>query len=470
MAPTRSGFGKLILIVTTFGLLLVFSVVHAGRKEQVSPASPERSLSIWDTVSIALNRNYRIAYKQLGIKKQEHVARQAFSDFFPSLELDYTATGYKYQTIDSNFGYARDSRWQIRYYAHGFNYEEPLYPYRIDPFKSFELTATLTQPIFAGGSLLANYKYAQLGVQSAQLDLQIEQQDLILDVYKAYYNLVLAYKLREAAELSVTALRNNLRQTRAFYEADLVREVDVLASGGQLAQARITRRTAEKDIERYRAQLNLLLRYPQETPIRIAMDYEFTPAPYSIPAVYAIARANRLEIRKAGVSTQRARTQVKSAEANLMPTVDVKLEGLRVNDDWNVFDHDAYNDWYVEGVLTWTLNMFSNTETVKEDRVAHAQKFIDQRQTIHDVMEEVKEAYVDMKEAEGNIADNKQALNAYARNYEMNVKLYREQVSTYREVLDAERELATARSAYYRSLLNHKIYKAVLERKMGILR
>ncbi len=236
MAPTRSSFGKLILIVTTFALLLVFSIVHAGRKEEVSSAKPKRSLSIWHTVSIALTRNYRIAYKQLGIKKQEHVARQAFSDFFPSLEIDYTATGYKYQTIDSNFGYARDSRWQIRYYPHGF-YEEQLYPYRIDPYKSFELTATLTQPIFAGGGLLANYKYARMGVESAQLDLQIEQQDLILDVYKAYYHLVLAHKLREAADLSVTALRKNLGQTRAFYEADLVSEVDVLASGGQLAQA-----------------------------------------------------------------------------------------------------------------------------------------------------------------------------------------------------------------------------------------
>ncbi len=73
-----------------------------------------------------------------------------------------------------------------------------------------------------------------------------------------------------------------------------------------------------------------MLRYPQETPIRIAMDYEYTPAPYSIPAIYTIARANRLEIRKANVSTQRARAQVKSSEANLMPTIDVKLEGLRV--------------------------------------------------------------------------------------------------------------------------------------------
>ena len=47
---------------------------------------------------------------------------------------------------------------------------------------------------------------------------------------------------------------------------------------------------------------------------------------------------------------------------------------------------------------------------------------------------------------------------------------YREHTATYTEVLDAQRYLAQAQGNYYKALVNYKLYRAVLERRMGILK
>ncbi len=46
---------------------------------------------------------------------------------------------------------------------------------------------------------------------------------------------------------------------------------------------------------------------------------------------------------------------MKSAKADLLPSVSVQGEASRTNDDWNPFDHEAINNWQIQGILSWTL-------------------------------------------------------------------------------------------------------------------
>ena len=53
---------------------------------------------------------------------------------------------------------------------------------------------------------------------------------------------------------------------------EVVAKVDVLSTEGQLAQAYLQQTQAGHDIDVNKATLNLLLRFPQETPIDIIQD------------------------------------------------------------------------------------------------------------------------------------------------------------------------------------------------------
>jgi outer membrane protein TolC len=85
-------------------------------------------------------------------------------------------------------------------------------------------------------------------------------------------------------------------------------------------------------------------------------------------------------------------------------------------------------------------------------------------------MQEVKTAYEDMRRSESDIQDNRKAVEFRRESFRINQERYKEQVATYIEVLDAQRQLSLAEGNYIIALIGFKINKAVLERRMGILR
>ena len=128
-----------------------------------------------------------------------------------------------------------------------------------------------------------DYKFAQLGVDFSSIQFEVDRQDLILDVTQAYYQLIQGEKLLEVAESSIRALEALRNQTVEFFKAGVVAKVDVLSTEGQLAQARIQRTQSLADIEQSKATLSFLLRYPQETPIRVDTGFRLSSEPLPNP-------------------------------------------------------------------------------------------------------------------------------------------------------------------------------------------
>ena len=467
-----------LLSIAMMVMVLVTTALGADKaavtKKSAGARGDDAPLSLAQAVSISVTRNLRMADARLAVREKESERRSAFSDFLPSFDIQYTASAAKYQQAGnmSALTGAHDSKWTVR-----GNPSDPLvgglapnYPYRIDPYRFFTLTATMTQPIYSGGKLLNDYKYARLGVDYSAIQFEVDRQDLILDVNTAFYQLIQSEKLLDVAEESVRALEALRNQTMEFYKAGVVAKVDVLSTEGQLAQARIQRTQSRTDIERYKATLNFLLRFPQETPVRVVHDFAYQPTNYKIPDIYAVAAANRLEIRQANISVEQALALVKSARADLLPSVSLQAQGTRINDDWNPFDPEGVNNWTLAGFFTWSFDMFRSRETVKERQASQARAYVAREQLVEQIMEEVKISYSDMKRAESNIEDNRKAVEFRRESFRINQERYKEQVATYIEVLDAQRQLALAEGDYYISLISYRINRATLERNMGTLR
>jgi outer membrane protein TolC len=453
----------------------------SGRSSSSQRDARARRLTIAEAVSLAVNRNLIMAEARLNVEEKEHLRRTAFSDFFPSFTLQFIASGYKYRQTGNvqAFAMAHDSRraasavlnpdgTQAKSGEYSLLYGS--YPFRIDPYRSFSLVGTLTQPIYSGGKLLNNYKYYRLGVDYAEIQMEVDRQDLILSVFETYYQLIKSQKLLDVANQSIVALEALRNQTMEFFKAGVVPKVDVLATEGQLAQARIQRTQSESDIQRYKAQLNYLLRYPQETPVDVVQDLDYQPPPYSIPGIYSLAASNRLEIRQASISVEQAIALARASEAALIPSVSLQVQGSRTNDDWNPLDKEAINEWKIQGIASWAFDMFRSRETVKTRRAAQANAFVARELLVEQIMRDVKQAYLDMKRAESDIQDNRKAVEYREEAFRINNERYKEQVATYTEVLDAQRQLSQAQGDYYTSLVEFKINQATLERQMGVLR
>ena len=452
----------------------------AMREPTYRSNDPLLKVDLNQAVQLAILRNLRMADSRLAIQEKEYIRREAFSDFFPTIDLGYRAAFDRYQNLSYRNALVgvHPSRWSTRWLASQPNDPVPdpdpqgadRKPYRINPFMQTSSSITLTQPIFSGGKLINEYKYARLGVDYTAIQAEVNRQNLILDVNDAYYGLMLAMKLLQVANESVRALEALRNQTMEFYKAGVVPKVDVLSTEGQLAQARIQRTQALTDIQKQTAQLNYLLRNPQETPTKIVEDLSYQPSDYDIPAIYAIAAGNRLEIRQANISVDQAMALIKVAKGDLLPNISAKATGTRYNDDWNTLDPEGTNSWTLQGTLTWTFDFFRRRMSVQEKRVSEARSFVAREQLVEQIMNDVKQAYMDMKRSESDIFDNRKAVEFRRENFRINQERYKEQVATYVEVLDAQRQLSLSEGDYYTSLIGYKLNRATLERQMGILR
>ena len=409
--------------VGLFLLILIFTLIvtplQSGAADTDSPKKRgkerETKLTLSQAVATAITRNLRLADSRLAIAEKERQRREAYSDFFPTINIAYTGAEFRYRNAAtvSELSEIHPGRrsgqdlgtTQITTPSGGVVkiHHSGAYPFRIDPYRNFSINATITQPLFSGGKLVNDYKYAKLGVDYSEIQMEVDRQDLILDVYEACYQLMQAEKLLDVANSAIRALKALRSQTMEFFKAGDVARVDVLSTEGQLAQAYLQQTQAGRDIDANKAILNYLLRFPQETPVDIIQDLNYRPNPYRIPDIYSIAANNRLEIRQANISVEQALALVKSSKGDLLPEVSVPGQASRINDDWNVFDPEANNDWRIMGVLTWTFDIFRKRETVKERTASQARTFVAREQVVEQIMDEVKTAYLDMKKSETDI-------------------------------------------------------------------
>lgn len=469
---------------TALTWLLVMGAASADALAQPSMSRPKgesparmlgiegRKLSLFQAVAITIDRNRRMVMVNLTLQERESQRRSAYSDFFPRFDLQYLGRASKYQDPGAvyNFSRAHDSRRGAALIQQEFFqtiYSE--YPYRVDPYRMFTLNASLTQPVFTAGKLLNQYKYTRLGVDYAAIQVEVERQDLILEVYEAYYGMMRGQKLLEVANQSVMALEALRNRAQAFYDAKMLPKLDVLSTEGQLSQAKKQVIQNRTQIDDSREQLNYLMRLPLDTRIDIVQDYEFRAAPYTVPEIFMLAAANRLELRQASISAAQAVALAEAAKGALWPAVYLEIRGTRMNDDWNVLDQEGINEWAITGAMQWTFDTFRNRETLQERRAAAARAWTEQEQLVDTVFRDVSRAYRKMKRTESDIQQNRKAVEFRREAFRVAKERYNALLATYTEVLDAERQLHQSLGEYYESLIDYRLDQATLERQMGVL-
>jgi len=82
---------------------------------------------------------------------------------------------------------------------------------------------------------------------------------------------------------------------------------------------------------------------------------------------------------------------------------------------------------------------------------------------------EIKNAYLNLQEAESQISVSQKLIEQAGENFRISEERYRERVGTSTEVLDAQTLLTKSKSEYANALGDYNINLARLQRAMGII-
>jgi outer membrane protein len=448
--------------------LILMGVMLAVFPVQAQEA--KNSFTLEEAVQLALDRNLRVLISKEGIDAAEYRRRAALADFFPRWTGQYSATEYNTPIGIGPIPPALTRR--IPTIAHPRKFA--LTPGSSDSNLSrdaFSLGTTVSQSVYAGGAIWANYRFEQLDVEGQKAFLDVARLDIVLQTRLGFILVLRAQKVLEVAQQQVKQFESQLGVSNAFFEVGIVAKNDVLQAEVRLAQAQQDLVKAETSLGLAKAQFNNLLRREVEAPLELAMGgNEKTPFATPLEEAFRESVMRRPEVRAAQVSIDQAKESVKIARSAYFPTVSVAGNYSRLSEEPLLAGELRNESWSIQALATVTLWDWKKTASrVGESRVKVTQAENTLQQLKESILLEVKQDYLAMVQSERNIEVAAKSIEQAEENLRVTEERYKYQVATQTEVLDAVTLLAQARVNYYNALSDFNAAKATLERAMGRL-
>lgn len=333
--------------------------------------------------------------------------------------------------------------------------------------EKYDNKIALTLPLYTGGKIEGSIEAAKLGLQSADLGIEKAKQQIKLDATTGYFNILQTANLVKVAQESVDGLTAHLKNVQAQYDVGTVAKSDMLRSEVELADADQKLIIAKNNLELAIASFNNVTGLPldtQVTPKQSALAYVANNQTLNDSITYSLA--NRPEVAQADANVAVAKQQIKIADADKKPTV--SLTGYT---DW--YDKDLpgsdNNNWGASVTASYKLFDSGLTKSKVKQADAELNKATEQaRQSRDSVQLEVRQAYLNMKEAEKRIETSKVAVDKAEEDFKIAQVRYSAGVGTNLDVIDAQLALTQAKTNNIQALYDYNTSKAKLDKAMGI--
>ena len=431
----------------TVGLILL--VIFAGGTAW-GQASKE-ALTLEESIKIALEKNLRLHAAREEVVGSEYRRKGAKTDFFPRWTGQYSYTRYN-DPVNVGSVQVTDPSGRVLSTSRDI----------------YDLTTTVSQPLFTGGSLLSNYRLKKYGVTISKADVETVKMDIIVQVREGYFNILRAEKIVDVAKQAVTQFEAQLEVAKAFFEVGITPKNDLLQSEVRLANARQALVSAENDLALAKSSFNILLRRDINDSLSVVDILKYKPSVLRLEESLEEALRQRPEIKSAGLKVSQAKEDVKIAKSGFFPALNLAGNYNRFSEELGLNGDYTSERWTIQALVTITLGDWGKTGyKVGENRVKVTQAEDSRVQLIEGIILEVKQDYLNMLTAERNIGVAEKSIEQAEENLRMNEERYRYQVATATDVLDAVVLLAQARVNYYSALSDFNIARARLERAMG---
>jgi outer membrane protein len=266
-------------------------------------------------------------------------------------------------------------------------------------------------------------------------------------------------------------LEAHLRVAQAFYDEGIIAKNELLQTEVQMAQARQDLIKASNFVELAKSLFNKLLRRGLDAKVTIEDILDYQAIALTLAQCLERAELQRSEIKELSLNILSAEKGVKLSKSSYYPTVALAANYQRESDE-ALLGADTGEDadvWTLTLKAEWTFWEWGKKRSdVSASRATVARLKYLLRDLKDSIQLQVKEAYLNLREAEKNIQVARTAVVQAEENFRMNEERYKQQVATSTDVLDAQTLLTQARSNFFNALSEHNIAWARLERAMGM--
>ncbi|SHI86745.1 TolC family protein [Propionispora hippei] len=393
-------------------------------------------LSLEDSIALALKNNDSIKIANSSKESARWQVKEAEAGKSITGTLTHTASKYDYDYNSPNQG------------------------------KNFSNDLAISWNVYTGGKVESGIKQARLGLTSADLAVDAARQQVKYNAASKYFTVLQTRNMVQVNKESVENLTAHLKNVQAQFEVGTVAKTDVLRSQVELANAQQSLIKAENSYQLAVSNLNNVIGQPLNTELQIKQELGYEAYALSMDDCIAYSLQHRPELTQAKLSEEVNREKVKSAQAGYRPTV-IVTAGTDLSDP--SFPGDNYKDWYAIAKASWNIfDAGATKSSVKAAQATLEESGHTLNQTKDSVQLEVRQAYLNMKEAEKRIDTSKVAVDQAQEDFKIAQVRYTAGVGTNLDVMDAQVALTEAKTNYIQALYDYNTSKADLERAMGV--
>ena len=345
--------------------------------------------------------------------------------------------------------------------------------FRTDTRNLYAGAATLTQPIFMGGKILAYNKITKYAEQLAASQHATGMQDVVMSTDQAYWQVISLVNKKRLAESFVELVRKLDSDVNKMLEEGVATQADALSVRVKVNEAEMALVQVEDGLSLSKMVLCQLCGLPLDTEIRLAdeeMEDLALPDTFTESNVNT-ALANREELKSLELASKIYRQKVNVARAGYLPSIGLTASYLFSNPSlFNGFENKFRGTWGIGVVVT--IPVFHWGENIYKVRAAKAEANI-ARYRLDDAREKIElqvtQNSYKVNEAAKKLAMAEKNMEKAEENLSYAKFGFRGGVIPTSNVLEAQTAWLSAQSGKIDAQIDLKMSEIYLNKSMGTL-
>lgn len=434
------------------GLLCAVAILLAGGHIQAQEVKDTLTLDLNKALEIALSDNptLKVAEEEIALKKVSH--KETWQNLLPEASL----SGSMSHTIT----------------APQFSIGDEIIKMGKDKANTATGALNISLPLFAPAV------YRAMSITKTDIELAVEKsraskQDLVNQVTKAYYQLMLTQDSYDVLQKSYKLAEDNYNIVNAKYQQGTVSEFDKISAEVQMRSVKPSVISAGNAVTLSKLQLKVLMGVTADLDIKIddsLAAYEATVFANQLENTNHEGLVNNTTMKQFELNHLMLQKNIKSLRTNFMPTLGLgysyQYQSMN-NDSWNVFNYNYGSSSSLVFNLSIPLYKASNFTKLKSNRIQIRQLEQNRIDTERKLNMQITSYQDNMAASSEQVSSNKENVMQAEKAVQIAGKRYEVGKGTVLELNTSQVQLTEAELTYNQSIYDYLVSKADLDQVLG---
>ncbi len=416
-------------------------------------AQDKVKLNLTESINIGLQNSRRINSSKMKMQSADAKLKEVNSERLPS--LNFSASYTRLSEIDP------------------YSLTTPFGTFDLSPNipNSYNLKMSLRQPIFTGFRLKSAYDIAEYNSMAVKEEYSQTEQELILDIKTAYWNLYKANEIKQVVDENVEQIKAHVKDTENLYNEGLATNSDLLKVKVQLAEAQLRQIDAQNAVKLTMTNLSNIIELPLTTDIEVTEELPVQRNGIDdLENLKVKAWENRPELKVMEYRVKASETGIDMAQSGWWPQIYLTGNYYYSNPNQRYFpvEEKFKDNWDVGVSLSFDLWNWNKTGHQTTQAEAEFEQAKDGYKILKDAVTlQVTQNYLNLTQAKEKLVVSQTSVEQAEENYRVASELYKQGLILNSDLLDVEVALLQTKTNFVQTVVDYELAKSNLERAIG---